>query len=78
MKRRGFVLRRRSGSEHFTARSLVEASGNAGAAESFKNPGRSEARDVARVLGEVEAHADVTLGAEMVDLVGFDVVDQVG
>lgn len=35
------------------------------------------ARNVARVLGEVEAHPDVALGAEMVDLVGFDVVDQV-
>jgi hypothetical protein len=28
--------------EHFTARSLVEASGDAGAAESFENTGRSE------------------------------------
>jgi tRNA A37 threonylcarbamoyladenosine synthetase subunit TsaC/SUA5/YrdC len=49
--------------EHFSARSLVEASGTAGAAESFENPGRSEARNVARVLGEVEAQLDVTLGA---------------
>jgi len=63
MKGRGFALRGVGGAKHFTARSLVEASGDAGAAESFENPGRSETRDVARVLGEVEAHPDVTLGA---------------
>lgn len=42
---------------------LVRQTGAAGAAESFENPGRSEARNVARVLGEVEAQPDVTLGA---------------
>ena len=78
MEGRGFALRRRSGSERFTARGLVEASGDARAAESLEDAGRSEARDVARVFGEIEAHPDVALNAEMVDLVGFDVVDQVG
>ena len=78
MKGRGFALRGVGGAEHFTARSLVKASGDAGAAERFENPGRSEARNVARILWEVEAHPDVALRAEMVDLVRFDVINEVG
>ena len=78
VKGRGFVLGRRRRPEHLAARGLIEAGFNAGAAEDLQDTRRPEGGDVSRVFGEIEAHPDVTLGAEVVDLVGLEVVDEIG
>jgi len=75
LERRRLALGGWGVAEHLAARSLVEPGLVPAAADGLEDPGRPQARDVARVLGEVEANADVALGGEVVDLVGLDVVD---
>jgi hypothetical protein len=76
MERRLLVLGGRRGAEHLRARSLVEAGLDASVADRFEQPDRSHARDVIRVLGNVERHAHVRLGSEVIDLVGLDLVNE--
>ena len=61
---------------HLGAGGLVETGFDAGLAHGFKDARGAETGDVARVFRDVEAHAHVALRAEMVDLVGFEVVDE--
>ena len=70
------ALRRRRRPEHLAARSLVELRPVSAPPDHLKKPGRPEAGDVSRVLGDIEANPHVTLGPEVVDFVGFDVVDE--
>jgi len=75
---RGFILGRGRRPEHLAARGLVKAGFDAAPAEGLEEARRSQRSDVPGVFGEVEAHADVALGAEMVDLIGPEVVDEIG
>ena len=75
---RRFILGRRRGAEHLAARSLVKAGFDAAPAEGLEEARRPQGGDISRVFGEVEAHADVALGAEMVDLIGPEVVGEIG
>jgi hypothetical protein len=51
---------------------LVEARADSRFADRLEDADGAEGGDLARVLGDVEAHLDVALRAEVVDLVGLD------
>ena len=66
---------------HLGAARLVELRGQPGLVDGLQDAHGAQGRHVARVLGDVEAHADVALGGEVVDLVGphpVQELDQVG
>ncbi len=71
------VLRRRRRAEQFRARRLVEAGVNPTGADRLQQAHRAQARDIPGVLGHVKADAHVALGAEVVDLGGLDLAEQV-
>jgi len=62
--------------EHLGARGWVETGGNAGLAQGFEDTRGADAGDIAGVFGNVETHTHMALCAEMVDLVGLEVVDE--
>lgn len=74
---RGFILGRGRRPEHLAARGLVEFRLDAAPTEGFEEARRSQGRDVSGIFGKVEADADVALGAEMVDLIGLEVIDKI-
>jgi len=43
--------------------------------QSFENPGRSERCYVPCIFGKIETHADATLSALMIDLVGLEIIN---
>ena len=63
---------------HFRARSLIEAHGLAAAdiAHGFQHTQRSHRRNLRRVHRLVERYANVTLAAEIVNLIRLDDLDQ--
>src|SRR6266480_6911380 len=74
-ERRLLVLRRLLDlTEHFAARSLKKTGTQAGFADCFQNADRAHARDVGSVLRNIEAHANVALRAQMIDLVRLQFV----
>ena len=77
MERRLLVLRRWRRAEHLRARRLVKAGGNPRRANRLKQPNGAKARDVTGVIGHLEADLDVALRAQVVDLVGLHLVEQV-
>ena len=77
VERRLLVLRRRGGAEHLAGGRLVIAGLPSRAAQRLEDAGRPQAGDVPGVFRDVEGHADVALRAQVVDLVGLDVVDEV-
>jgi hypothetical protein len=70
----GLRLGRRRGTEHLTGGGLVKAAIQAGAVDGFQQAKGAHADRIAGILGDLETHLDVTLGAEIVDLIGPDVV----
>ncbi len=73
MERRRLGLRRLGHlAEHLARARLVEAALHALLADRVEQPQRPHPGRVGRVLGDVEAHADVALRAEVVDLVRPD------
>ena len=77
VKRRLLVLRRGSRAEHLRTRRLVEPGRDPRRANRLEQPDRAETRDVAGVVGHLEADLDVALRTEVVDLVGRHRVHQV-
>src|ERR1035437_8792416 len=67
-------LGRRGRAEHFARGCLVEAAAQTGAVDGLQQAKRAHADRIAGILGDLEADLDVTLGAEVVDLVGPDVI----
>jgi hypothetical protein len=57
---------------------LVEFCVVAAASDGFEHPHRAEGSDVSRVFGHVEADFHVALGGEVVDFIGFYVIEYVG
>ena len=72
------ALRRRCCPEHLAARGLVELRPVPAPPDHLKKPGRPEAGDVPGVLGDIETDPHVALRPEVVDFVGFYIVDEVG
>src|SRR5207248_596895 len=64
------ILRRWRVSEHFAARCIVETCCDAGFANRFQDADCTQTCNLAGVLGDVEADADMTLSAEVIDLCG--------
>ena len=62
--------------EHLARACLVEAALHAFLADRVEQPQRAHPGRVGRVLGDVEADADVALRAEVVDLVRADPLDE--
>src|SRR5229473_8007197 len=63
-----FVLGRRCAPKQLRRRRLVQANGRITVRYGFEQPQRAQRIHVARVLGSLEAHLDVALGGEVVDL----------
>ena len=61
---------------HLGAGGLVETGGDAGLAQGLEDAGGADAGDIASVFGDVETHAHMALGAEVVNFIGFEVVDE--
>ena len=78
LKCRRFVLGRRSTSKHFARRSLIETCFLSASSQSFQNSGGTQPSNSARVPGRVKADRDVGLRREVIDLVGFYCVDELG
>jgi hypothetical protein len=77
--KRGFVLRALIRlAVHFAAGRVVQPCGNSSFTDGVEQAGRSERGDVAGVFRDVETHADVTLRAEVINLIGGDAVKQLG
>ena len=72
VERRVLRLRGRRGTEHLRRARLVEARRQLDHADGFEQPCRAEAGRFAGELRLVEAHADVRLRTEVIDLVGCD------
>src|SRR5437588_8139815 len=76
-KRRAFGLRNLLRfAEHLAAGGLVKTRSDSGFTNCLQNTNRPHASDIRRVLGNVETHADMALGAEMIDLVRLQIVQQ--
>jgi len=58
--------------EHLARRRLVEAAAQIALADRVEEAKSADGHDICRVLGDVEADANVALRAEVVDLVGLD------
>ena len=71
-------MRRRRGAEHFAGGGLVETGLDSRLADGLQKPQGSQAGDVARILGHVEAHAHMALGAQVIDLIRPDLLQKVG
>ncbi len=77
MERGQLVLRRRGRPEHLRRRRLVEPRLHARGADRLQQPGGAKAGRLPGVLGDLERHLHVALGAQVVDLVGGDGPDQI-
>ena len=66
-----FVLRRGGGTEHLAGGGLVEAGLDPALADDLQQADGAQRGDIAGVFGQVKADADMGLGGEVVDLVGF-------
>jgi len=73
----GFALGRRGGAEHLAGRGLIESGVDSGLADRLEEPQRPQSRNIPGVLRHVEAHPHMALGAEVIDLIGLDVVQKV-
>ena len=62
--------------EHLAARSLVETRSDLGFLDCLEDPDSAQPRNVRRVFRDIEAHSNVALSAEMVNLVRLDVPQQ--
>ena len=78
VKGRGLALRRRGTAEHLAGRGLVEAALDAGVPHGFQEAERAGSDDVGGKLGNLKTDLDVALGAEVVDLVGAEIVEEGG
>ena len=74
----GFGLRRRGGAVHLAGGGLVEAAVQPGAMNGFEEAKCAHADGITGILGDFKADLDVALSAEVVDLVGADVIEQAG
>ncbi len=61
---------------HLGAGGLVETGFNAGLPQRFEDARGADAGDIARVFGDVETHAHMTLGSKVINLVRLQVVDE--
>ena len=77
MKRRLLALRRRRRAVELRRRGLIDARVDARRAHRLEQSNRPEPRHVSGVLGRLEAHLDMALRAEVVDLVGLDVTQEI-
>jgi hypothetical protein len=72
MKAGVLILRRRLAAEHLARGCLIKTAAEVCAADRFEQAQRSHSHHVRRVLGDVEAHTDMALSAQIVDFVGPD------
>src|SRR5271167_4657092 len=77
LKRCFFVLRRQGIPEHFGRTGLIKTRLNPAPADRFDDPHRSETGDVPGKLRNLKAHLDMALSAEMINLVGLNIVNQI-
>ena len=78
MERRLFVLGRSCRSEHLRGTGLVETGAYATSTDGVKKSGCPQSRDIARVFRIFKANHHMALGAQVVDLIRMDAIDEIG
>ena len=70
-----FILRRGRGAEHLGGGCLVKLCLYAASSDGLKNPHCAKGCNIAGILRDLKTDHDMTLGAKVIDLVRFDIVD---